>query len=93
MSINQYGTGNISVTLNNNQYINDIVNIQEYISQDTCIDGTDKEVMQDFLSKVLNSKSMETKEVKRAYDTFLKYEPLLSFALNFFSVIKDYFIK
>ena len=91
--INQYGTGNISVTLNNNQYFNDILNIQEYISQDTCIDGTDKEVMQDFLNKVLNSKSMETKEVKTAYDIFLKYEPLLSFALNFFSVIKDFIIR
>lgn len=93
VTINQYGSGDISVTLNNNQYMNDIVNIQEYISQDTHIDGTDKELMQDFIDKVINGRSMGTKEVKNAYDTFLRYEPLLSFALNFFSVIKGFFVK
>lgn len=90
ITINQYGSGNISIDLNNNEYINDIVNIQEYISNDTYIDGTDKELMQDFISKILNGKSMEKREVKNAYETFLKYEPLLSFALNFLSVVKDF---
>lgn len=93
ITINQYGSGNVSIDLNNNQYINDIVNIREFISHDTYIDGIDKEIMQEFISKILNGKSMETKEVKKAYDTFLKYEPLLSFALNFLSVIKDFFVK
>jgi archaellum component FlaF (FlaF/FlaG flagellin family) len=90
ITINQYGSGNVSINLNNNKYINDIINIQEYISKDTYIDGTDKQVMQDFISKILSEKSMEKKEVKRAYDTFLKYEPLLSFALNVLSAIKDF---
>lgn len=92
ITINQYGSGNISIALNNNEYINDVLNIQEYISNDTYIDGTDKEVMQDFLSKILNAKSMEKREAKRAYDTFLKYEPLLSFAVDVLSLVKDFFI-
>lgn len=93
ITINQYGSGNISIELNNNEYINDFINIQEYISKDTYMDGTDKEVMQDFLSKILNGKSMDTREAKGAYDTFLKYEPLLSFAVDVLSLIKDFFIK
>ncbi|MHB9924538.1 hypothetical protein [Clostridium botulinum] len=93
ITINQYGSGNISIELNNDEYINDIINIQEYISKDTYIEGTDKEVMQDFLSKILNGKSMDTREAKGAYDTFLKYEPLLGFAVDILSLIKDFFIK
>jgi hypothetical protein len=92
ITINQYGSGNISIELNDNEYINDIINIQEYISKDTYIDGTDKEVMQDFLIKILNGKSMDTREAKGAYDTFLKYEPLLSFTVDILSLIKDFFI-
>lgn len=92
ITINQYGSGNISINLNNNKYVNDIINIQEYISSDTHIYGTDKEVMQDFLSKILDGKSMETREAKRAYDTFLKYEPLIGFAVDVLSLIKDFFI-
>lgn len=93
ITIHQYGSGNISITLNNNEYLNEIVNVREYISHDTNIDGFDKEIMQDFINKILNTRSIESGEVNKAYSTFLKYEPLLSFALNFFSVIKDFIVK
>lgn len=93
ITIYQYGSGNISITLNNNEFLNEIVNVREYISQDTNIDGFDKEIMQDFINKILNTRSMESGEFNKAYNTFLKYEPLLSFALNFFTVIKDFIVK
>lgn len=90
VTINQYGSGNISFSLNSNQYMNDIVNIKEYISNNTNIDGIDKGIMSNFIDNVVNERSMGEKEIKNAYDTFLKYEPFLSFALNFFSVIQDF---
>lgn len=90
ITVNQYGSGNISIDLNNNEYINEIINVREYISNDAYIDGIDKEVMQDFISKVLDGKSMEKREVKKAYDTFIRYEPLLSFVVNILSVVKGF---
>lgn len=93
ITIYQYGSGNVSFTLNNNEFINELVNIKEYISNDTNIDGFDKEIMEDFISKILKARSMESSEVNKAYNIFIKYEPLLSFALNFFSVIKDFIAK
>ncbi|WP_088044498.1 hypothetical protein [Bacillus sp. EAC] len=91
ITINQYGSGNINIELNNNEYINNIMNIQEYLSKDIYINGTDKELMQNFLNKILSGQSINIKEAKGAYDTFLKYEPLLSFAVDILSLIKEFF--
>jgi hypothetical protein len=90
VTINQYGSGNISIDINNNKYINEIIKIEKYISEDIHIDKIDKDVMQDFISKILYKRSMDKKEAKKAYDIFLKYEPLLSFGLIFLSVVKDF---
>lgn len=91
--INQYGSGNISIQLNNNEIVNKFVDIQEYISNDTNIDGVDKQVLQDFISNILNNKSIEQNQARTAYNVFLKYEPLLSFAVDVVSLLKDFFIK
>lgn len=93
LTINQYGTGNIHVELNNNEYINHFINIQEYISQDMYIDRVDKEIMQNLLRKILNEENIGKKEFDGAYEVFLKYEPLLSFAVDVLSSIKDSFIE
>jgi len=93
LTINQYGSGIINIEVNNNEFINEIVNIQEYISNDTYIDEIDKEVMHSFLNKMLTGQAMNKGEVNMAYDTFLKYEPLLSFSLSIVSLFKDLLIK
>lgn len=91
--INQYGSGNISIQLNNNEIVNKFVDIQEYISNDTNIDGVDKQVLQEFISNVLNHKNIEENKARKAYNVFLKYEPLLSFAVDVISLLKDFFVK
>lgn len=95
LTINQYGSGIINIELNKSEITNEIIKIQEYISNDAYIDitDTDKEIIQDFLNKALNGKGMDRREAEVAYDTFLKYEPLLSFSVNIMSLIKDLFIK
>ncbi|KGR91886.1 hypothetical protein CD30_02985 [Ureibacillus massiliensis 4400831 = CIP 108448 = CCUG 49529] len=93
LTINQYGSGIINIEVNNNEIINEIISIKEYISNDTLINGIDKEVMNNFLSKILSGERMERGEAKAAYDTFLKYEPLLSLSVNIISIIKDFFSK
>ncbi|WP_427071392.1 hypothetical protein [Lysinibacillus fusiformis] len=87
ITINQFGDGMITIDLSSNE----IINLENYISQDTTIDLKDKRELELFLNKLKQNQPVEQSEVTNIYSLFLKYEPLASFGLNLFTCIKELF--
>lgn len=87
ITINQFGDGMITIDLSSNE----IINLENYISQDTTIDLKDRRELELFLNKLKQNQSVEQSEVTHIYSLFLKYEPLASFGINLFTCIKELF--
>ncbi|WP_323603653.1 hypothetical protein [Peribacillus frigoritolerans] len=90
--INQYGNGRISLDYSTNVINNEIIEIENYLSEDHIVNIEDIEAIELFLEKVKSNQIIEKEELSMIYKLFMKYEPLASFGLNLLGAIQN-FIK
>lgn len=90
--INQYGNGLISLDLSTSVVNNEIIEIENYLSEENNLNIEDKESIKRFLEKLKNNRAIEEEELSTIYRLFIKYERLASFGLNLMNAIQS-FIK
>ncbi|MDU0153242.1 hypothetical protein [Bacillus cabrialesii] len=90
--INQFDQGTIAIDLSTGCSINEYHNIYKYLYENRDIAPLDKEFLLQFLEKLKYRRSTNEEELNSVYNTFLKYEPLASLALNLINTIFS-FIK